>query len=311
MKLSRQSYAAAAVVCIYFLAVLPVTAQVNPLLTPSDKDDTPPVSSPSANTGQWYRNTKIYKSIIALQKRVQQKVSTLITEVRQGGGGKDLSLLVAGSFLYGLIHAVGPGHRKVILSSYILGEKTSYGAAALTAFLIAVVHAGSAIVLIFGLYALVSGPVMGRFTDVTLDVTKVSYILLAIIGVVLVGTSIWGRNKEKTDRPARRAVKKSNRLLFIIATGAVPCPGAAAVLVFGIANKAPLLGVLAALSMSVGMGVLLVAVVTLTVFIKNRVLREKLTGGKENTAAKYIEKTLEIAGGVIITAFAVVMLLPA
>ena len=55
--------------------------------------------------------------------------------------------------------------------------------ATLTAFLIALVHAGSAIALIFGLYALVSGPIMGRFSDFTWDITRISYYILVAIGV--------------------------------------------------------------------------------------------------------------------------------
>ncbi len=293
---------------IFLLMCGSAVAQVNPLLTPSKESEKKTPETGADNPGRWYRNTEVYKSIIALQKRIQGRISELITAASGEKLRGTLALLLLGSFSYGFIHALGPGHRKVVLSSYIIGEKTSYRTAALTAFLIALVHAGSAVALIFGLYALVSGPIMGRFTEFTLDITRVSYFLLVMIGLLLIGMSVFGKKKEK-DLSAHGVVRKGNRLLFIIATGAVPCPGAAAVLVFAIANNTPWLGVTAAFAMSIGMAALLIVVVTVTVFLKTNILRER-PKAKGRSAAATIEKVLEITGGAIIAVFGLLMLLP-
>ena len=297
--------AVALTICIFVSVSL--FCQVNPLLTRS-KDDKPPTSTVSR---RWYRSIKIYQNVIALQKKIQERISELISAGSEDKKGGRIAGLIFGSFFYGFIHALGPGHRKVVLSYYIIGERSFYGTAALTAFLIALVHAGSAVILIFGLYALVSGPIMGKFTDFTLDITRVSYFLLAAIGLVLIGTNLIGQKKDRKTVPLQGAVKKGNRLLFIIASGAVPCPGAAAVLVFGIANEAPGLGVVAALSMSAGMAVLLVAVVMATVFLKTALLKERRNRKKSSRrVTSIIENVLEITGGAIISAFGLLMLLP-
>jgi nickel/cobalt transporter (NicO) family protein len=61
--------------------------------------------------------------------------------------------LVVVSFIYGILHAVGPGHGKAVISSYMLADKETLRRGIFLAFLSSLIQALSAIVLIGGLYA--------------------------------------------------------------------------------------------------------------------------------------------------------------
>jgi len=60
--------------------------------------------------------------------------------------------LVLASFIYGIFHAVGPGHGKAVISSYMLADKQTLRRGVFLAFLSSFVQALSAIALVGGLY---------------------------------------------------------------------------------------------------------------------------------------------------------------
>jgi ABC-type nickel/cobalt efflux system permease component RcnA len=60
--------------------------------------------------------------------------------------------LIVASFVYGILHAVGPGHGKAVISSYMLADKETLRRGIFLAFLSSLIQALSAITLIGGLY---------------------------------------------------------------------------------------------------------------------------------------------------------------
>ena len=60
-----------------------------------------------------------------------------------------------------------------------------------------------------------------------------------------------------------------------------------------------------------GMAALLIAVVTATVFVKNKVIEAGPYAKRRRIAAATLERVLEVGGGVLIAAFGFLMLLPA
>lgn len=317
--------ALSAVLFLFAAALCPpdITAQANPFFTPSERgtsgseqpdDRTDPPGSTGAvgrRFGAWLTQTDVYRALVRMQKQIQSILSQTISSQKASGGVRGVAVLIGISFAYGFLHALGPGHRKIVLSSYFLSESTGavtrMATGVATAYGIGLVHAGSAMLLIFGLHALVTGPVMNRFTSISLDVERASYVLLIVLGLVLLVMAATPHRK--TD--GKNAVRTGSRLAFILASGAIPCPGAAAVLVFGIGTGAPGLGALAALSMSVGIGTLLAILVVLTITVKGLVggdqAGQRLLGGRFGHVA---ERILEIVGALVIIGFGALMLLP-
>ena len=61
--------------------------------------------------------------------------------------------LAALSFLYGILHAVGPGHGKTIISSYFVANEETVRRGVIISFIAAALQALTAGVLLFGLNA--------------------------------------------------------------------------------------------------------------------------------------------------------------
>lgn len=94
-------------------------------------------------------------------------------------------LMIGLSFAYGVFHALGPGHGKAVIASYVLANRQTVRNGALLALASAMVQAMTAIVLvtIAGMILNVTGAVMNRATW-WLEVG--SYALVALLGVWLV-----------------------------------------------------------------------------------------------------------------------------
>lgn len=185
---------------LLFLAVISASAagQANPFLSSDNEQSLRVAPSPGVSEvsgANWYRR------LIDLQRRIQNGLSDIIATQRDEPRFSGLLLLLAGAFAYGFLHALGPGHRKVVLSSYFLGEGGTVGAGVLTSFGIAFVHAGAAIALVFGLYALINGPVMTRFNAISIDIERTSYYLLIAIGVLLLIMDLVAHARPRNGGP--------------------------------------------------------------------------------------------------------------
>ena len=105
-----------------------------------------------------------------------------LTEMRDGGSAA--WLLVGLSFLYGILHAAGPGHGKVVISSYMVANETALRRGILLSFGAALVQAGSAIVIV-GLGFAVLRQLSVSQTDTTRFFEITSYALVIALGVWL------------------------------------------------------------------------------------------------------------------------------
>ena len=98
--------------------------------------------------------------------------------------------LVFVSFIYGILHAVGPGHGKAVISSYMLADKETLRRGIFLAFLSSLIQALSAIVLIGGLYAaaLATG-LQTKWAEAWLE--TLSWGFIALVGAWLLFKQIW------------------------------------------------------------------------------------------------------------------------
>ena len=86
------------------------------------------------------------------------------------------------AFTYGVIHAAGPGHGKALVGFYFLRQGGSIKKAFKMGYLIAVVHAASALLLTFVVYYLIET----LFTKTFHNVAHISMIISAAL-IILVG----------------------------------------------------------------------------------------------------------------------------
>jgi ABC-type nickel/cobalt efflux system permease component RcnA len=100
-------------------------------------------------------------------------------------------LLLALSFGYGVFHAVGPGHGKAVISSYLISSGESARRGVLISFAAAMVQAAVAVLIVAG-GALVLRVTAMQITNATDWLEAGSYALIAIVGAWLFWSKSFG-----------------------------------------------------------------------------------------------------------------------
>ncbi len=125
-----------------------------------------------------------------LQRTLAMSVKGLKTDNPMAGA----LTLAALSFLYGILHAVGPGHGKTIISSYVVANEETVRRGVIISFIAAGLQALTAVALVglllFGLNA--TGLQINAWSN---RLESLSYAMIAIVGLYLLITQLyrlWG-----------------------------------------------------------------------------------------------------------------------
>jgi len=161
--------------------------------------------------------------------------------------------IIGVAFLYGILHAMGPGHRKTVIFSLYLARKAPAWEPAGTGFLLAILHGGSAVVLLLILRG-VSGAISGKADNITVYMEGFAYVLLIAVALYLVAGAI-----KELVRSTNGTKKDAMSLGTILLTGIYPCPGAILVLVLSLTLNITDIGILAVFAMSLGMSIPIIA----------------------------------------------------
>ena len=164
----------------------------------------------------------------------------LAETMRSASDLNGLPYLILMAFVFGMIHALMPGHGKSVLVSYHLGRRTRLVEGIATGFLLASTHVGIAIVLVLGGVAVISRSlaVAGRAPAFLIF----SSALVASLGVYLLLRAV---------RPPQHGHIPDGRALAI-ATGLVPCPLTTFILTYALARGKLAIGLAAVGGMLAG-----------------------------------------------------------
>lgn len=278
-------------VFVFLFAAALSMAQNNPFFAGGNE----PASAAPVPGGSIWRSVAQKSS--SIQKEMQNTIAGIITEVKSGRGSGSLLLMLGVSFIFGLLHAAGPGHRKGILISFFLGEGYAPLKGIAAGFLMAGVHALSAVVLVGGLYFLTTRPLSTTVNTTQNLLMAITWGIIFLMGLWLLFRGI--RHRHRSNETGSRM-----GLGALVLTSAVPCPGASAIMIFAVAQKAFLPGVLSVAAMSAGMGVPLGATGVLSILFRRRMtsfLKHTEKGAK-------LEKTLHILSGTFMVLFALFMI---
>ncbi len=130
----------------------------------------------------------VVTSVIAWQKELHIMLSGHMKAVSENAFGYG-GALIALSFGYGVFHAVGPGHGKAVIVTYLGANKESMRKGIFISFAAALFQSVVAIVLV----SLLARVLEFKLTDVHNygnDVTQVSYVLVMLLGAMLIVTSV-------------------------------------------------------------------------------------------------------------------------
>lgn len=252
---------------------------------------------------------------------LQRRLSDAMAGAR---GGLDLAGAVAAlgiGFGYGVLHALGPGHGKAVVSTYVLGSERRMRRAVGLAVASALLQGVVAVVLIVGAAELLGLTRRGSF-DAAAWVERGSYVLVAALGLWIAGRALFGKASPHDDcsvcAPVGRLSSFSvsggdlrDRRTWWAALGIVgirPCSGALLVLVLGESLDLRWLAVAVVAAMSLGTAL---AVAGLAGAVSG--LREGLitmAGGDEARVA-LLRRGLSVAAGLGLTALGVALLVAA
>ncbi len=244
---------------------------------------------------------KVFHEILGTQLRAVAETHSLAAT---------LSIVMVG-FLYGIFHAVGPGHGKVIVTGYLLAGRHTLRRGIVVSGLSSLLQSITAIVLVLGLYQ-VLGLARQQTENAAAWLEVAGYGFMALVGLALLMRGLreaWhlkgghpyhheGCNHGMNSATVATANDRWSLALMIFSIGIRPCTGAILLLVFACIVGAVWAGVLATLAMGVGTFITTATLAVLAVQSKKGLL--KLFGASE-TLLSVIHAMLGIvAGGLIL-----------
>ncbi len=184
-----------------------------------------------------------------LDNCINQGINNLVSDFKIS----TLGIFIIMSMVYGIVHSLGPGHGKSLVASFFMKEKYPLKKSLTMAAIVSIIHIGSAIILSFLLYFILTGikgmlriKMQGYFM-------AASGILITIMGLIFLGLKILKASEIKSET----RFKNKNFLLVGISAGIVPCPVTLTVMLFSLSKGVPILGIVSAVSISVGMFMLI------------------------------------------------------
>jgi len=206
-----------------------------------------------------------------------KKVKNYLVKIEQGDNIA-LLILLGISFVYGIIHALGPGHGKSLAFSYFVANKSSYIKAFWVSQLSAFIHiVGALVLVVISVFILQS--VLNNFVNDSVEIlTKVSAVLIIILAIYILynklknkscacssccsvpenTNSTWSVNKPVETKTLKPKFMKQD-LYFVLTAGLIPCPGTVVLFIYAFILKTYFAVILASIFISLGMGLVIFA----------------------------------------------------
>jgi len=266
------------------------------------------------------------------QQKMQRQLATAVKRLKSGNA-LSAGLLLAGlSFGYGIVHAVGPGHGKAIISSYVIANEETVRRGILISFLAAGLQALTAVALVSLL--LVALNATGFQVNAWVNqLETVSYGLIALVGLYLLVTELirlWRRWRPATEtahdhghhhhdhhghdhahadgeggacnhivdaRDIAGPLSWKKVLAVVVSVGIRPCSGAVLVLIFALTQGLFWAGVAATFAMAFGTAITVAVLATMA--LGSRELALKLGGG-DSRWVDAVWTTCAIGGALVV-----------
>jgi ABC-type nickel/cobalt efflux system permease component RcnA len=237
---------------------------------------------------------KVEDNIEKKEEKVVEKPQTILEKFTnnikkylidiQKGDNVALVFLLMASFLYGVIHAFGPGHGKALAFSYFSAQKSSYFEAFIISLVTAFIHIlGALFIVLFSVFILQS--VLNRFMEDSISyITSFSAVIIMFLALYilyrklskksctccsvdlkttnfsLVSSNLTNINFVKTSSNKPVIIPKRSKkqdLIFVLTAGIIPCPGTVLLFVYAFFLKTYFAVFLASISISLGMAFVL------------------------------------------------------
>lgn len=278
----------------------------------------------------WLAWPQVMMKSVIWQRDVNQQMSGLLKAVAENPTQAGGALLLF-SFVYGVLHALGPGHGKVVITTWLATHpsklKSSIGLTLAASLLQGLVAIGLVVVVLTLLQLPARQLHLSSFW-----LEKGSYALVGVLGLLLCWRALkklrallrkpkftaftphhvhdqhcgCGHQHMPDPKQLERDEDWRARLVIVLSMGMRPCSGAIMVLLFSKVIGVFGWGVASALAMAAGTSVTISSLALLVHAF--RTLAVKLSGNRTPVLWRQVGwTTLALAGGVILVTAAVVM----
>ena len=282
-----------------------------PAATEATVESVAPAESAVVPEKKTEKTRSIYTVIAEEQKVLREKLTAAISAMKSGDWDAIWKFLAI-CLVYGMLHALGPGHGKSIVVGYFIARRGRWRQGVALGAGITVTHTMSAVLLLLILYAIFKATVFSAFETGRIGIERASYALIMLTGVLLVVLAIRdvfkshkGCGCDARIESAEGAVAESKlppiarwrEILGVAAvTGIVPCPAVALIVLFCLLNSMVALSLLGALVICIGMTITNVAFGIAAVAFRKGIDK----GSAHTRIATKIYIVATLAGGVII-----------
>jgi nickel/cobalt exporter len=256
------------------------------------------------------------RALLTFQRQANRMIAQHMRAIRDGETSAPLLIGMLLAFVYGVLHALGPGHGKVVVVSYFLSRDAQIMRGLLMGLQIAMFHVLSAAVVV-ALADLVLRQAFGSAPGEVAGVRLASYGLIALIGVAMT----WQALRRSYSR--RRGIEVSHSCCdhghgspldhhghthrgrrveqgaLSLGVGLVPCTGAVLILLYAIANDILFAGVLLVVAIAAGMAITMSMLGILSVVARHAVARRVKASGN---GPRRFTVAMDYAGALTITA---------
>lgn len=227
--------------------------------------------------------------IQAVQRDLHRQLAETMQAVRAEGVAAAWTLVTL-SFLYGVFHAAGPGHGKVVISTYLLTQESALRRGLLLSFAAAFFQGATAIAAVAATAGLLQLSL--RESQRAADgLETLSYAFIALLGAALVATRLrrllrrsnhhdhghdaagCGHDHGPSRADLETPLSWRGFMGMVVSIGIRPCSGAILVLLAAYSLDLRWAGVGAVLAMSLGTALTVSLLATLSVFARKASLR--------------------------------------
>lgn len=267
---------------------------------------------------------KTNEKLTVFQGDLREQIASFFRNWKNSEGQEKSNILmgiITVAFLYGMIHAAGPGHRKTIVFSLYIARKSPWYEPLVTGLLLALLHGGCAICLML-IFKGISGSISANTNAYTIYMEGFSYLLIIVVALFLIVKETLefvksSKKQEKSDVAIseevseKKIAKNQNNsfgdLVPFLISGIYPCPGAILVLVLSFTLDILGAGIAAVSFMSLGMAIPIIIVAYFAWFGRKGLFTA--LKAKESTIKK-LSFGIEIFGYTLLIIFSLYIAMP-
>jgi len=242
--------------------------------------------------------SKFGHKILLIQKNINSKISQSILKIKKNKEFKVLFWVLLISFFYGAIHALGPGHGKVIISSYFLSRNAKFIEGIWMGLQTALTHGLSSIIYVLVLDFVIRAMVG---SNETYYIKLISYSMIMAIGFYMfIRTVLLSIGKIHSHSHEHQEIHNKERIILSFFTGIVPCSGSMLILFYTMSYQILWLGILIVLTISLGIAATLIGFSFLSILMRKHTIEKGFGLKNKEKFIQKIEIIFKYIGSVLI-----------